>query len=198
MIGCSVRAAHLERTQDQSVSTLQKPIQHRDRDLHWLWRGLAFAAIFSVLQLGWQALHGTIIERLLVHDATVRPAAALANWLTPAVHARAVDFSIRAPGGGLNILNGCEGLEALFLLIAAFAVAPLSWTARLLGASLGVLVVFAVNQARILVLFYAYRADHALFDQLHSTVTPIAVVLLVSAYFYAWFNHADRRPPATA
>ena len=109
-----------------------------------------------------------------------------------------MEFSIRAPGGGLNILNGCEGLEALFLLIAAFAVAPLTWQAKLLGAGLGVLVVFAVNQARILVLFYAYRADHALFDQLHSTVTPIAVVLLVSAYFYVWFNHAERRSSPAA
>jgi exosortase/archaeosortase family protein len=180
------------------VSTKEPPKEQRGTDPSLLWEGLGFVVIFSVLQLGWQALHGTRFERLLVHDATVRPAVALANWLTPEVHARAVEFSMRAPGGGLNILNGCEGLEALFLLLAAFSVARLPWSARLWGAALGVLVVFAVNQARILTLFYAYRADHALFDRLHSTVTPIAVVLLVSGYFYAWFSHSARRSPATA
>ena len=31
------------------------------------------------------------------------------------------EASIRAPGGGLNILNGCEGTEVMFLLMAACA-----------------------------------------------------------------------------
>ena len=145
-----------------------------------------FLAIFACLQLCWQSLQGGAVEYTLIHDVTVRPAAMLANWLTPDVHAQAIKFALRAPGGGLNILNGCEGLEALFLLCAAFAVAPLSWRPRVSGLLLGVAVVFVVNQARILLLFYAYRADHAWFDPLHATVTPIAVVLLVCAYFYTW------------
>jgi len=132
----------------------------------------------------------------VVHDATVRPAAWLVNLLTPDVQAKAVKFSLRAPGGGLNILNGCEGLDALFLLIAAFLVAPLSWRSRLVGLAFGVPFVFVVNQARILGLFYAYRADRTLFDPLHGMVAPIVVVLLVAFYYYVWVNHADRRAVA--
>lgn len=52
---------------------------------------------------------GTGIERWIVHDLTLRPAVALVSWLTSEARAKAVGFSIRAPGGGLNILNGCEG-----------------------------------------------------------------------------------------
>jgi exosortase/archaeosortase family protein len=161
-------------------------------------RAAGFLALFTVLQLGWQGLRGSAVEHAVIHDGTVRPAAFLVNLLTPAAGASAVDFTLRAPGGGLNIQNGCEGLEALFLLFAAFVVAPISWRSRWRGLLLGCAVVFIINQARILVLFYAYRADHGLFDPLHATVAPIAVILLVCAYFYAWLHYSDRRMAAAA
>jgi exosortase/archaeosortase family protein len=160
------------------------------------WRLTLFAAVFAILQLSWQGARGTRLEQIVVHDLTVLPAVAIANWLTPAVGARAVGFSLRAPGGGLNVLNGCEGLEALFLLVAALCVAPLPWRARMLGLALGTPFVFVVNQVRIVTLFYAARSSHALFDSLHSIVTPIAVILCVSVYFYAWLVHSSRIPKA--
>lgn len=155
-------------------------------------RGILFFITFGILQFSWGALRGSHLEWLIVHGGTVRPAAWLINVVTPKINARAIDFAVRAKGGGLNILNGCEGLEALFLLIAAFAVAPISFRARLLGLLVGVPVVFVVNQARILALFYAYRSDHSLFDPLHGMVLPIVVVLVVACYFYAWLAYDNR------
>jgi len=152
----------------------------------WIGRGLIFLAVFTSLQIGWQAWGGTRIRWLIVHDGTVCPAVELVNWLTPAVHAGAVGFSLVAPGGGLNILNGCEGTEALFMLAAAFVIAPISRRARAAGFVLGIPLVFAANEARILSLFYAFRADPALFDTLHGTVTPILMVAVITLYFYAW------------
>jgi len=154
-----------------------------------------FLLIFTVLMLGWDASRGGAVERLVVHDATVRPAAWLANLLTPAVHVRAVGSSLRAPGGGLNILNGCEGVDALCLLVAAFLVAPLPRGARTSGLLRGIGLLYAVNQGRILLLFYAFRRDAALFATLHGTVTPILVVLLLAAYFHFWLG---RHAPAVA
>jgi exosortase/archaeosortase family protein len=107
-----------------------------------------------------------------------------------------VDYSLRAPGGGLNILNGCEGMEALFLLSAAFAVVPLPWRQRLTGLVLGIAIVFVVNQVRILLLFYGYRESPAWFEALHTTITPIGVVLVISAYFYAWLVYSGRQTTA--
>ena len=149
--------------------------------------------VFTTLQLGWQSARGTALEGFVVHTCIVRPAAAVVNVLTPDVHAQAVDFSVQAAGGGLNVLNGCDGLEALYLLAAAFAVVPVPWRLRPAGLLVGAIVVYAVNQARILALFYVYRADHALFDTLHASVTPIAVILLVVGYFYAWLVRSSRR-----
>jgi exosortase/archaeosortase family protein len=161
-------------------------------------RATLFVLTFVLLQIGWQRLQGSAFERLVIDEGTVRPAVLLVNFLTPSVHAQAVGAAMRATGGGLNILNGCEGVEALFLLLAAFAAASLPWRRTLSGVAVGVLLVFVINQIRILALFYAYRADRDLFDALHGTVTPIAVMLCVLGFFYFWiYGTSDRQASAT-
>ena len=150
--------------------------------------------IFCALQLGWQALGGTWVQRLVVDEITVGSTAALVNAVTPAVHAQAVGTAVHAPGGGLNIVNGCDGTETWFLLCAAFAVAPLTARARVAGVMLGTLIVFGVNELRILALFYANRSDPELFNLLHAIVGPIAVILGVAAFFYGWVTKNAPRP----
>jgi hypothetical protein len=85
-------------------------------------RVAAFLALFVALQLSWQMLRGTPVEYTVVHYGTVRPAAAIIDFLSPQLYARVVAFSVRAVGGGINVLNGWEGLDAVFLLAAAFVI----------------------------------------------------------------------------
>ncbi len=151
-----------------------------------LWLTLAiFLGVFGVLQGAWSEARDTWVERLVIHQATVKPAAALVQLISPEANARPVAASIKAPGGGLNILNGCEGTEVMFLLVAAFAAVNLGWRHRLIGLALGLALVFALNQARILTLFYAFRNERGLFDILHTTVLPAVLIAAVALYFYA-------------
>lgn len=154
---------------------------------------IIFMLVFVLLQWGWSASRATWVERLVVHQATVPPAAALVRLITPGIPAKAVAASIKAPGGGLNILNGCEGTEVMFLLVAAFAAVRMPWRRRAAALGLGLAFVFAINQARILTLFYAYRADRALFDMLHTAVLPAVLVALAAGYFYAALHYSQRR-----
>ncbi|MCD6707744.1 MAG: archaeosortase/exosortase family protein [Thiobacillus sp.] len=151
-----------------------------------LWLTLAiFVGVFAVLQWSWNAVRGTWVERLIVHEATVKPAAALIQIISPEAHAQPVATSIKAPGGGLNILNGCEGTEIMFLLVAAFSAVRLGWQQRLTGLALGLVLIFVLNQARILALFYTFRNERSLFDLLHTTVLPAVLIAAVALYFYA-------------
>lgn len=151
-------------------------------------RTLAFVLIFMALQAGWEALRGTWVERLWIHDVTVGVATGLINLLTPGVQAVAVGSRITSPGGGLNVLLGCEGTDVLFMLTAAFCLAPLPWRTRWLGWLCGLVWVFALNQARIAALFYAFRADRELFHQLHSTAAPLLMVVLTGLFFHLWLQ----------
>jgi len=157
-----------------------------------LWLTLTiFLGVFGILQWAWGEARDTWIERLVIHQATVKPAAALVQLLTPEAKAKPLAASIKAPGGGLNILNGCEGTEIMFLLIAAFAAVRMDWRRKLIALGLGLGLVFALNQARILALFYAFRNERGLFDILHTTVLPAALIAAIAMYFYAVL-HRDR------
>ena len=163
-----------------------------------LWRLVFFLAAFAALQGLYETAKGTWVERLIIDYATVQTAAWLIDTLDPSVGVEPVGPRLRAPGGGLNILNGCEGTEAAFLMIAAMLVAPLSLRARLGGLLAGTLVVFVLNQARVVALFYAFRSDKAVFDMLHGIVAPLLLIVAAAAFFVVWLNRYAVSPDAAA
>jgi exosortase family protein XrtM len=163
-----------------------------------LLRAFAFALVFMALQSGWEAARGSWIERLWVHQLTVRSATVVINQLTPEVQAVAKGTRISAPGGGLNVLFGCEGTDAVFLLTAALLVFPMSLRARATGLVVGLVWVFVLNQLRIVALFYAFRADSGLFDLLHTAAAPLLMVVLTGLYFHLWLAHAGAKGGAGA
>lgn len=156
-----------------------------------LWRALAFALVFMALQAGWEAARGSWLERLWVHDLTVRSATLAINLLTPEVQAVAKGARIMAPGGGLNVLFGCEGTDAVFLLTAALLVFPMSVRRRLTGLLGGLVWVFFLNQLRIVALFYAFRSNASLFDLLHTAAAPLLMVVLTGLFFHLWMERAS-------
>jgi exosortase family protein XrtM len=150
-----------------------------------------FVVVFSALQLTWQATTDSRVARIFIEKAIVAPAAFTINWATPEVHSYASGSHLRSPGGGINIVNGCDGMELLFLLIAGFLAAPLAWRGRFLGILAGIPFIYLLNQARILALFYSNRSNPSLFDALHGFIAPLAMVLLIAAYFYMWLFRAQ-------
>lgn len=152
-----------------------------------------FVLAAAFLQWSWNEARGTAVERVVIDTATVGTAVAIINAWTPQVQARAAGSRIKAPGGGINILNGCEGTEVLFLLVAALAAYPLSWHTKIIGIIGGTAFVFVANQARLLALFYSYQSDRALFNQLHGLVMPLALIVVTLGLFVGLIHLDERR-----
>lgn len=149
---------------------------------------LVFLAVFFVLQMSYDACRGSDFEYFILGDLTVAPTAAVINLLTPAVHVKALGNQLIAPGGGITVLKGCEGTEIMFMLMAAFAAVVMPWRRRLSGLGLGILLVFCLNQVRLVSLFYVYRNEPSLFNLLHGTVAPIVLILCVALYALYWMG----------
>jgi exosortase/archaeosortase family protein len=151
-------------------------------------RALLFAAAFGALQLAWQSVAGTSVGHAVIDGGIVAPAALIGQILTPHLGVHAVGHQLRGPAGGINIVNGCDGTETLFLLVAGFLVAPLPWGSRLKGIAAGVPLVYVLSLVRILALFYAHQTDLGLFDLLHGIVTPVLMVLSIAVFYYFWLR----------
>lgn len=161
-------------------------------------QSLLFFLVFCALQLGWQTICGGEISHSLIDRGIVAPTAFVAAALTPGLRVRAVGHSILGATGGVSVVNGCDGLEILFLLLAAFVAAPLPPRPRLVGILIGLPLVYALNTARILALFHARASDRELFDLLHGIVAPTVMILSIGAFYHAWLRRhlpQDARSP---
>lgn len=103
----------------------------------------------------------------------------------------AVRSSVRALGGSINVLNGCEGVEVLFLLVAALLIAPITLSRRTYGLLAGTLFVWLLNQGRILALFYTNRSDKELFALLHGTIAPLVMIVLVTLAYVSYVSYVS-------
>jgi exosortase family protein XrtM len=167
---------------------------HAEARRRGLWRVmLIFLAVFFSLQYAWEMGRDTRVERLFIDEFTVRPAAWIIDWFWPEFQVHAEGNRLLAAAGRLNILNGCEGMETLFLLMAAFIAYPFSWCTRLFGLLVGTVLVFALNQARIIVLWHAFLHDRVWFGILHGTVLPVLLVAACLVFFLALLGREASR-----
>lgn len=160
-------------------------------------RVLLFLLLFTALTLLWSNAAGTAFQAWVIHHLTVVPAAWAIDLVDPARNVTAAGAQLAAPGGSVNVLAGCEGADLVFLLVSAMVCAPLSWRARGTGVLLGILVVFVLNQARVIGLLYALQHDRAVFDLLHGTLLPLVLVVLISGFFLWWLERGST-PNASA
>jgi exosortase family protein XrtM len=153
-------------------------------------RLLAFMLLFAAMYAGLAHAWGQGLARWVIDVATVEPAAWIARHLSGEATIVADGSHLRSPQATINVLYGCEGTDVLMLLAAALGVAPVCWRARLAGLVAGAAFVFAINQARVLALFFAIRLHPAWFGPLHGLIAPLAVVGSVAAFFLAWLRWA--------
>ena len=106
-----------------------------------------------------------------------------------------IGTEIRASGFGVNIENGCNGVETALLLAAAVLAFPAGWQ-RLTGFLLGFLAIQVVNLIRVVSLVWIGRHRPALFNSSHTVIWQSAVVLFGVLIFLFWASRQTRRAAA--
>lgn len=109
------------------------------------------------------------------------------------ISAAASGTIIRSAIFALDIRNGCNGVEAVVLLLAAVAAFPASIMDRAKGLLLGLLFVQVVNVIRLVMLFWLGAYHRSVFDLFHVTVWQTVIVLVTFAFFYVWSTRVASR-----
>ncbi len=94
--------------------------------------------------------------------------------------------AIRSALFAVDVKNGCNGIEATLLLLAAMLAFPAPAKARAAGLAIGILAIQGVNLVRIVSLFWlgAHRRD--VFDLFHAAIWQTILILLAVGIFLAW------------
>jgi len=103
---------------------------------------------------------------------------------------------MRSPENGFAIViaPGCDGIEAVIILVAAMLAFPAPWKHRMAGIGIGFLGIQALNVVRIISLFYLGQWSRAAFDWFHLYLWQALIVLDALAIFLVWLRYLPRRP----
>lgn len=101
---------------------------------------------------------------------------------------------ISSPGFAVDIKNGCNGVEAMLLIVAAIFAFPASGLSRLSGILAGSVAIQVLNFVRIVSLFLLGKYYPAVFQVFHTGVWQILIILIGVGIFLLWsFKFAQPR-----
>ncbi len=86
----------------------------------------------------------------------------------------------------VNINNGCNGVEAMLILLACIVAFPASLRARITGLLLGAVAVQLLNAIRIVTLYLLGAYQPRLFDLFHTAVWQVVIILAAIGFFLIW------------
>lgn len=95
---------------------------------------------------------------------------------------------IRGKRFAVNIRNGCNGVEAMLIFLAAVLAFPAPWRARLLGLVIGIVAIQAVNLIRVVALYLTGAYFPAWFDASHTVIWQTVVILFSVLLWILWAN----------
>lgn len=107
-------------------------------------------------------------------------------------------------GFAIGIAPGCDGIEAVIILIAAIGAFPAPWKHKLVGIGLGFVAIQTLNLVRIVSLFYLGQWNQTLFDWFHLYLWQALIMLDALGVWLVWLRYLPRtrrpgggQPPAT-
>jgi exosortase H (IPTLxxWG-CTERM-specific) len=153
---------------------------------------LVLAATFALLS--WKPVNDHVIEPFTGVIARAS-GVALRGLGQPVVRTGTL---LRSPRFGVNIRNGCNGVEAMVILLAAIVAFPASWRARLAGLAIGGAAIQVVNLVRVVALFLTGAYLPRFFDAAHTVVWQSLVILSAVVIWILWARRVAPRRAATA
>lgn len=89
----------------------------------------------------------------------------------------------------ISIEAGCNGIEAMIVLLAAILAFPSSWTYKLLGLLWGFIAIQGINLVRIVSLFYLGQWNYTWFEWAHLYIWQALIMLDALIVFLIWVRY---------
>jgi exosortase H (IPTLxxWG-CTERM-specific) len=158
-------------------------------------REIVFLILFVVLLAG----SFTLISVNWVNDHAVEPFTGAIARTSGAVlnllgqHVTMQGTIIRGPRFAVNIRNGCNGVEAMLIFLAAVLAFPAPWAWRLGGLVLGTVAIQLINLVRVVSLYLTGVYFPRIFDASHTVVWQSIVILCGVLLWLLWANRLPAR-----
>ena len=104
-------------------------------------------------------------------------------------------------GFAVTIEAGCNGVEAMLVLLAGILAFPAPWRLKLIGLAIGIVAIQALNIVRIVSLYYLGQWDAQWFEWAHLYIWQSLIMLDALIVWLLWIRAVSSSavpPPAAA
>lgn len=150
---------------------------------------LILGGSFALISVNWVNDH--VIEPFTGGIATA--SSATLNLLGQKVHQQGT--LIQGPRFAVNIKNGCNGVEAMLIFLAAVLAFPAPWKSKLAGLGLGIVAIQAINLIRVVALYLTGVYFPKVFNASHTVIWQTVVILASVLLWIYWANRLPRPAP---
>lgn len=95
-------------------------------------------------------------------------------------------------GFAVGIAPGCDGIEAVIILVAAIVAFPSPWKHKLVGIVIGFFAIQSLNLVRIISLFYLGQWDKTLFDWFHLYLWQALIMIDALGVWLVWLRYLPK------
>ncbi|MGH2360913.1 MAG: exosortase H [bacterium] len=113
---------------------------------------------------------------------------AVASWIDPRTLTRGAAILNPATGIGIEVVAGCNGVEAMLILIAAIVAFPAPALHKLIGVTGGVVAIQALNLVRVVSLYFLGQWSMAAFEFAHLYLWQALILLDVLIVWLVWLR----------
>ncbi|TPQ27009.1 exosortase family protein XrtM [Methylomonas koyamae] len=151
------------------------------------WRfPLLFAGIYGLMHRAYFQIPDEVLRDTLYHWGLVRPDAALIDLLAPGERVAAVGNHLVSARANLEVVRGCDGSGALFLVVSAMLAYPAELGRKLAGVLAAAVFMYLLNLLRIAAIYVVVAYYPAWFLPAHTYFAPTLIVVL-GCLFFAWW-----------
>ena len=139
------------------------------------------------------------VERRVSGELLDRPFTSLVTGVSAAVAELLMPFPVARHGlnvigsdhASVVIVSGCNGLEAMFLMIAGILAYPATWRRRGRALATYLPALFGLNLLRIVMLLFVMVEYPSMIDFFHSVVAQGILVAFVIGFWIQYVRSAD-------
>lgn len=153
--------------------------------------GLILGASFALISVNWVNTH--VIEPFTGGIATASAGVLKAIGQGVVQHGT----MIQGPRFSVNIKNGCNGVEAMLIFLAAVLAFPAPWKYKAGGLALGIVAIQAINLIRVVALYLTGVYFPKIFNASHTVVWQTVVILASVLLWIFWANRLPHPAPSS-
>jgi len=150
------------------------------------WRISLFLGLYGLFDITYFQVPDTVLREWVYPRGLAAVAANLAAWLAPGEGIVAAGHHIRSALADLEIVRGCDGSGALFLVASAVLASSAGWRWKATGLLTAGALLYAVNLVRLVALYFVVAHLRDWFLVVHTYVAPILIIAIGCLFFARW------------